>query len=141
MKIRIKTIINSFSRKPRTLFLIDGLGVALTVFSLFFVLRNYYDYFGIPTNILTYLSVIGLVYCASSISCYFLLKDYWAPYLTIIASSNFLYCILTITFLHSYYNDLTQIGLIYFLCEILIIILLAYIELRVANMLITKKTN
>ncbi len=141
MKINIKSTIDYFSRKPRTLFLLDGLGAALTTFSLFFVLRHYYDYFGMPANILTYLSVIGLVYCAYSMSCYFLRKGYWTPYLRIIAISNFLYCILTITLLYSYYNGLTRMGLTCFLVEILIIVLLVYIELRVANMLRTKKTD
>ena len=141
MEIYIKSTIDYFSGKPRALFLLDGLGAGLTTFSLFFVLRHYYDYFGMPANILTYLSVIGLVYCAYSMFCYFLLKDYWTRYLRIIAISNFLYCILTMTLLHSYYNDLTRIGLTYFLAEILIIVLLVYIELGVANMLRTKKTD
>lgn len=74
MKNNIKSTLDYFSRKPRTLFLLDGLGAALTTFSLFFVLRHYYDYFGMPANILTYLSVIGLVYCAYSMSCYSTLR-------------------------------------------------------------------
>lgn len=141
MKIYIKSTIDYFSRKPRTLFLLDGLGAALTTFSLFFILRHYSVYFGMPAPILTYLSVIGLVYCVYSMSCYFLLKDYWTPYLRIIGISNFLYCILTMTLLYSYYNGLTRIGLAYFLAEMLIIALLVYVEIRVANRLRTRKTG
>lgn len=141
MKIYIKSTIDYFSRQPKKLFLLDSLGAALTTFSLFFILRHYYDYFGMPANILTYLSVIGLVYCAYSMSCYFLLKDYWTPYLRIIGISNFFYCILTMKLLYSCYNGLTRIGLTYFLAEILIIALLVYIELRVANMLRTKRSD
>jgi hypothetical protein len=95
MKINIKSTIDYFSRKPRTLFLLDGLGVALTTFSLFFVLRHYYDYFGMPANILTYLSVIGLVYCAYSFTCYLLLKGNWTPFLRTISIGNLLYCVLS----------------------------------------------
>ena len=94
-----------------------------------------------PANILSYLSVIGLVYCSYSMSCYFLLKDNWTPYLRVIGISNFLYCILTMTLLFAYYNTLTRIGITYFMAEILIIVLLVYIELRVANMLRTRKTG
>jgi hypothetical protein len=141
MKINIKSITDYFSRKPRELFLLDGLGAALTTCSLFFVLRHYYEYFGMPANILTYLSIIGLVYCAYSMFCYFKLKDYWTPYLNIIGISNLLYCIVTLTFLYTYSNDLTRIGLIYFSAEILIIVLLVYIELRVANILRIKRFN
>jgi hypothetical protein len=131
----VNNIIDFFSRKPKALFLLDGLGAALTAFSLFVILRNYSDYFGMPVNILTYLSVIGLVYCVYSMCCCLLLKDHWTLYLRIIAISNFLYCILIVTFLYSYYNDLTRIGVIYFLGEIFIIMSLVYIELRAANIL------
>lgn len=141
MKINIKSTIDYFSRKPRILFLVDGLGAVLTTFSLFFVLRPYYDYFGMPTNILTYLSVIGLVYYAYSISCFFLIKNDWTPYLRIIGISNFLYCILTMSLLYSYYPSLTQLALTYFLAEILIIVTLVYIELSVDNRLRTKSFN
>jgi len=141
MKITIKSTADYFSRNPGTLFLLDGFGAALTTFSLFFVLRHYYDYFGMPVNILTYLSVIGFIYCAYSTSCYLLLKDCWTPYLRTIGIANFLYCILTMTLLYTYYNGLTRIGLTYFLAEILIIVLLVYIELRVANMLRAKNAD
>lgn len=141
MNINIKSTIDYFSGKPRALFLLDGLGATWTSLSLFFVGRHYSDYFGMPANMLIYLSVIGLAYCAYSMSCYFLLKDYWTPYLRIIGIGNFLYCILTMTFLYTYYNSLTRIGLTYFLAEILIIVLLVYIELRVATMLRANKTD
>jgi len=141
MKMYMNSTIDYFSKKPKTLFLLDGLGAAMTTFSLFFVLRHYYDYFGMPTNVLTYLSVIGLFYCIYSMSCYFLVKDYRAAHVRIIAISNFLYCILTMTLLYSYYSNLTQTGLIYFLGEIIIIMSLVYLELRVANMLRHKKTD
>ncbi len=137
----IKNTIDYFARNPRKLFLIDGLGAALTAFSLFFVLRPHQDYFGMPINILAYLSIIGLIYCAYSMSCYFLLKNYWSSSLRIIGISNLLYSISTMLLLYSYYNDLTLIGLTYFLAEILIIVLLVYVELRVANILRIKKVN
>lgn len=132
---------NYFSRNPRILFLIDGLGAVLTAFSLFIVVSHFSEYFGMPANILTYLSAIGLIYCTYSLSSYFLLKGNWAPYLRIIAIGNFLYCVVTMALLHFYHDELTTIGFAYFLTEILIILLLVYIELRVANMLRTEKTN
>lgn len=141
MEANIKSAIDYFSGKPEKLFLLDGLGAALTTCSLFFVVRNYNDYFGMPANTLTYLSAAGLVYCAYSMSCYFLLKGNWTSYLRIIAIGNFLYCILTMTFLYVYYNNLTRIGLTYFLGEMLIIVVLAYLELRVAQGLRARKTD
>jgi hypothetical protein len=137
----MKNAISYFANAPRMLFGVDALGAILTTLSLFFILRHFYDYFGMPTNILTYLSIIGLVYCAYSTSCCFLLKNNWTPYLRIIGISNFLYCILTMALLYAYYNSLTRIGLAYFLAEIFIIMLLVYIELRVANVLRIKEFN
>lgn len=140
MKFTIKSTVDYFTRNPNALFLLDGVGAAWTAFSLYFVLRHFYEYVGMPSIILTYLSVIGLVYCVYSMLCYFLLKISWTPYLRIIGVSNFLYCVLTMSFLYFYYNELTHIGLIYFLAEILIIMSLVYIELRVATILKSKKT-
>ncbi len=128
-----KIPIDYFSRKQRALFLFDGLGAALTTFLLYFVLRPYHNYFGMSENILKYLSVIGLVYCVYSVSCFFLLKDNWASFLRIIGIGNLLYCILTMTYLFAYYDELTRIGMTYFLTEILVIIFLVYIELSVSN--------
>jgi hypothetical protein len=124
-----------FARKPRTLFLLDGFGAAWTTSSLFFIQRHYHVYFGMPVNILAYLSVIGLIYCGYSMSCYILLNGHWPPYLRIIAIGNLLYCILTLTLSYSFYNSLSRIGLTYFLAETCIIALLVYIELSVAKLL------
>jgi hypothetical protein len=141
MKHIITNTLEYFLRKPRTLFLLDGLGAALTSFSLYFVLGHYEQYFGMPMHVLIYLSVLGLIYCIYSISCFFVLRHYWVPYLRIIGMSNLLYCIVTMTLLYNYYHVLTPIGLAYFFGEILIIVSLVYIELRVANMVITKKSE
>lgn len=128
-----KITIDYFSRKPRALFLFDGLGAALTTFFLYFVLKPYHNSFGMSENILKYLSVIGLVFCAYSMSCFFLFKDNWTSFLRIIGIGNLLYCILTMTYLFAYYDELTRIGMTYFLAEILVIMFLVYIELSVAN--------
>lgn len=133
MKITTQCTLYYFSKKPRAVFLLDALGAAFTTFSLSFVLRYCRDYFGMPAHMLTYLSVIGLISCAYSMSCFFLLKDDWTPYLRIIGISNFLYCTFTTTLLYNYYKCLTRSGLAYFLGEIIIILFLVYVELRVAN--------
>jgi hypothetical protein len=133
MDINFKNAVKYFSKTPRKLFLLDGLGAALTTFSLYFVVRNFYDYFGMPTYILTSLSVIGLIYCAYSMTCFFLLKSNWTPFLRVISIGNLLYCVLTIVVLHFHFNNLTPLGLGYFLIEITIIVVLVYIELKVAT--------
>jgi hypothetical protein len=141
MKISFSKTLNYFLEKPRSLFLIDGLGAALTAFSLFFVLRPFNDWIGLPTIILSNLAVIGLVFCTYSLSCFFLIKNNWSPYLKIIGWSNFLYCLLTLLIIRYFFNSLTGIGLSYFLVEISIIISLVIIELSVAKRLRIKKKD
>ena len=133
------SIIDSFSRKPGTLFLLDGLGAGLTACSLFFISRYFSAHFGMPPNVLTYLAAIGSIYCAYSMSCCFLLKSRWTPYLRIIGVSNVLYCILAVSLVCAHYTHLTLLGLSYLLGEVLIILSLAFIEFKVANKLKTKK--
>lgn len=141
MDITIKKIINYFTKKTKTLFLVDGLGAALTTFYLYFVLKHFYEYFGMPTYILTYLSFIGLVFCVYSMTCFFLLKGNWSPFLRLISIGNLIYCVLTMILVYIYFKDLTKLGLIYFLLEITIIVLIVYIELHVATALKNNKQN
>ncbi|MGB3947632.1 MAG: hypothetical protein WBM13_06590 [Bacteroidia bacterium] len=133
--MNIKSTIDYFSKNPKALFLVDALGAAFTSFLLFFVLRNNYDYFGVPANVLIYLSAIGLLCFAYSTLCYFLLKSNWTPYFRIIGLINFLYCILTMALLYADYANITGLGCMYFVGEVLIILALVYIELRVAKVL------
>ncbi|MBE2290096.1 MAG: hypothetical protein IAE95_11110 [Chitinophagaceae bacterium] len=133
------SIIDFFSRKPGTLFLFDGLGAGFTACSLFLISGYFSAHFGMPPNMLTYLATIGSIYCAYSISCCFLLKSRWTPYLRIIGVSNVLYCMLTISLVYAHYTDLTLLGLSYLLGEVVIILSLAFIEFKVANKLTTKK--
>lgn len=135
MNITVKNIIYYFTKKTRTLFLVDGIGAALTTFNLYFILRHFHSYFGMPTFILTYLSLIGLIFCVYSMSCFFFLKGNWTPFLRLISIGNLLYCVLTMVLAFNYFNDLTKLGLLYFSIEIVIIFIIVYIEIRVANAL------
>ncbi len=133
MNPTIKNITKYFIKIPKTLFLVDALGAVATAFSLFVVLRNYCTYFGMPEYILTYLSFIALSFCMYSTTCYFLLKGNWTPFLRAISIANLIYCILTIVLLYIYFQELTTLGLAYFIIEILIILALVYVELSVAS--------
>ncbi|HMR83537.1 MAG TPA: hypothetical protein PKE30_10410 [Niabella sp.] len=125
-------IINYFVNKPKTLFLIDSLGAMLTAFLLLAVLRNFNEYFGMPVVILTYLSIIAMLFCIYSAICFFFLKKNWTPFIKAIGYANLLYCILTAGLLMVYYSILTVLGIAYFLVEIAVVCLLVYIEFKVA---------
>lgn len=129
----IKKVIGILTVIPRTIFLVDSIGAALTTLLLFFVLRNFNDYFGIPKYILTYLAIIALTFCVYSTTCFFLLKDSLTPFIRVISIANITYSVLTIVFLYIYRNELTRLGIAYFSVEITIIISLVYLELKIAS--------
>lgn len=135
MNIDLTNLIKFFTRKTRTIFLVDGLGAAMTTFYLFFVLRRFSDYFGMPPHILTYLSLIGLILCVYSLTCFFFLKDNWIPFLRLISIGNLLYCFLTAVLVFNYYSELTKLGLMYFMLEMAIILIIVHVEFSVATIL------
>lgn len=135
MRINVKSTLEYFTNNPGKLFLIDSIGAALTAFFLFFVLGHFNEYFGMPTNILTYLSGIAVLFCAYSAACFLLLKGNWAPFLRVISIGNSMYCVLTMALLFIYFRDLTVLGLTYFLMEIVLIFSIVYLEFRIASAL------
>lgn len=133
-------IVSRLILKPKTLFLIDGLGAFVTAFFLFAILRTFNKYFGMPQTILMYLSIIAIIFCFYSITCFFLLKDNWQPFLRTISIANLLYCFLTMVLLIYYYQSITILGVTYFLAEIMVVCGLVFVELKTLNKW-TKRIN
>jgi hypothetical protein len=128
----MRRIVNHLSSRPKKLFLIDSLGALTTACMLFGVLKNFSAYFGMPESIVTSLSVIALCFCVYSMTCFFVLKANWSPFLKTISLANLLYCTLTFGLVIFNHAQLTWIGMAYFFGEILIICGLVYLELKVA---------
>lgn len=132
-------LIKRFTEKPKLLFLIDSIGAMMTAFSLYAVMRPLNAYIGMPKAVLTNLSVIAFCFCIYSFSCYLFVKKHWPPYIRIIGVANLLYCALTGILLTIHFPQLTIIGAIYFLIEIVVICGLVYVELVVAKAIAKKK--
>ena len=126
-------LINRLADNPKTVFIIDSLGALLTAFFLFVIIRSFNEYFGMPKTALYYLSIIAVCFCLYSAVCFFFLKKRVALFIRIIGFLNLLYCLITTLLIIKYYPQLTMIGGLYFLFEILIISVLVYIELNVAT--------
>ena len=133
MKFSVQNTIDYFSRKPRTLFLIDGLGAFVTALLLLGFVRQFDAFFGIPKSEVTCLALIAVCFCIYSTTCYFLLKRGLSSFMRFIAIVNLLYCTLTIGLLIKNASTVTILGTTYFLIEIVIICGLSYIELNVAK--------
>lgn len=137
----IRKTISRLARKPKTLFLTDGLGALVTTFFLFVVLKIFHEYFGIPKTLLNYLSAIAACLCVYSTTCFFFLKTNWMPFIRLISFANLFYCILTIGLLIIYSPLITIIGITYFFIEIVIVFGLVYIELKVVTAIKKEKIN
>jgi energy-converting hydrogenase Eha subunit G len=114
---------------PKRLFLLDGLGALTSAALLFFLLSNFDDIFGVSKPIVDVLAGIALIFSVYSLSCFFLVKQKWKMFLSLIAITNIFYCLITAGYLYFDYPQLTLLGLLYFIGEIAIILTLVYLEL------------
>ncbi|WP_300664350.1 hypothetical protein [Fluviicola sp.] len=121
--------------KPKLIFLIDGIGAAVSAFFLGIVLTAFERFFGMPKCILTPLSFVALIFAVYSLCCYFFARRNWPRLLFLIGVLNVIYCLFTSAFLLQFLNQLSAIGVTYFIFEILIILTLASIELRICSVL------
>jgi hypothetical protein len=127
----VQHFLNKLIQHPKQLFLIDGLGALVTAFILFVVLKRYNAYVGMPQNVLTYLSLIAIIFCLYSITCFFVLSyANWQPFLKIISLANVLYCCITLSLVCYYYHSIKLLGIIYFLAEIIVICALVVVEIN-----------
>ena len=131
----INEIIYRLSRKPGLIFLIDSVGALATAFSLIVVLRQFNDYIGMPDMILVYLSAIAACYCIYSAACFLFLKENHAPFIKAISLLNLLYCVLTMGLLIKYSAQVRALGIIYFLGEIVVVCVIAFMEWNVAKLI------
>lgn len=126
-------LFQSLSANPRKIFLIDGIGAAVSACFLGILLISFQEYIGMPTWALTILSLIALLFAIYSFSCFFWVNQNQRFFLRIIAFSNFIYCLITSLFLIQFFKQLSNIGLVYFIFELLIILTLTSIEFRICR--------
>ncbi len=119
-----------FISKPKNIFLLDSFGALLTTILLYFVLRNFNDFFGLSKDVFEYLTIISFTFFIYSISCYLLVKKNWKSFLKIIFTANILYCVLTLGIILYYCQSISFFGIVYFLAEIVVIIGLVSLEIK-----------
>ena len=125
---QIRPLITQLAAHPKRLFLIDGLGAFLTAFMLGVVLSNFESSFGMPQKTLYFLSFLAGIFCFYSFCCYFFVSGNWRPFLKAIAVANTLYCCITLGLVFYYYQNLTLLGVVYFLGEIGVVMGLVVVE-------------
>jgi hypothetical protein len=113
------------------IFVLDALGAFVSII----LLSNLYvfeEYFGMPKQIISIFIGIALVFFFYSVTIRFVNPLRWRTYLKIIAILNICYCVFTIYHVFLCFENLTLYGKLYFVGEVLVIILLSIYELRIA---------
>ena len=117
---------NTYLKK---LFLLDGFGAILSAFLLGVVLVKLESYFGIPKSSLYFLATLPCFFAIYDFYCYFKIEKNLDRFLKRIAIVNLLYCCLSIILAFYHYQEITSLGWIYIIGEIIIVVIIAQIEL------------
>jgi hypothetical protein len=116
--------------KPKTFFIIDGLGALLSAFLLGVVLVQFESIFGMPKETLYILAFLPCLFALYDLVCYLKVKKNELLFLRGIAMANLFYCCLSVGFVLSDYAELTNLGLAYFIVELIVVLILAGIQLK-----------
>lgn len=115
---------------PKHLFLLDSLGALLSAFLLGVALPSFQPIFGMPHKVLYGLAALACLFAIYSSWNYIWFRENWRPFLRAIGIMNLLYCCLTAALVVYFRQELTKWGLLYFLLEMLVIIVLVVIEFK-----------
>lgn len=86
-----------------------------------------------PRKILYALSSTACVFAIYSFLCYWRIKEKRAPYLRLIAIANLVYCCITIGLMIYFRQELTVWGMMYFLLEVVVVLILVSVELKITS--------
>ncbi len=118
---------------PRKMLLFDGIGAMFSAFMLGVVLVQFNSSFNMPVSVLQLLALVACVFAVYSFGCYLFAKQNDKLYLSVISVANLLYCCLTAWLVFTNSKELSTLGLLYFIGEILVILSLVIVELKVAK--------
>lgn len=115
----------------KNILLLDGIGAVVSAVLLLFI--PYFEpYLGIPRSLTQALLPILILCAIFSFLSYTFGNKNWRLLLKIIAISNLLYCFLMVYVTYSNRVIFKNMGMVYFMLEILLIFILAIFELRIA---------
>jgi hypothetical protein len=123
--------------KGHKIFLIDAVGAVVSVV-LLFLLYSFDEFFGMPKCVIKIFICIATAFFVYSATTCFIRPENWRFYLKIIAVLNISYCLFTIYQILQNLDTLTLYGYIYFIAEILVILILSTYELNNARTTTTR---
>lgn len=121
------------AQHPRKLLLTDAAGAAFSALMLGIVLVSFQPYFGIPVHILYLLAALPIGFLAFDLICVFWIAALSGQIFKIIGWLNSAYCLLSISLLILHIDQITALGLLYVIGEIIIVSLISLIEINVSK--------
>jgi hypothetical protein len=128
---KLLQLIPELSDNIYPLFLIDSIGAASSIVAAL-VVAQFESLFGIPSFVLYKLTILGFCFFLYSFTCYIVKVKAWRIFLKILATFNFLYCCITTGLIVHFFEQLTLLGILFFVFEIIIIVALAVFEWKTA---------
>lgn len=126
-------MLTTLPSRPRTLFLVDGLGALLSLVLLLGLLLPNHKALGLPEPLLQLFAIIAAALSAYSLTCSRLAPSNHRPLMAILATANASYCLLTLSALYLRRQRVTPLGLLYFTGEVAIIAGLVFLEIASAR--------
>ena len=124
---------NSVVPLHRKLFLIDAIGALVSAVMLGVVLAHWQPLIGLSTQTLYFLAALPCLFMIHSYYRYLTAIDTWRKPLQIVAIANLLYCALTSGLMIYHKNILTELGILYFMMEIIIVMTLSILQLKTSQ--------
>lgn len=109
------------------------MGALLSAIFLGFVLPTIPSYVGMPEAVLRALAGLALMLALYSLSCYRFADHSQPRWLRLVMGCNLAYCALTAGLVVIHWEQLTALGVAYFVIEMLIIVTLVAVEGRVSR--------
>ncbi|MEP2024852.1 MAG: hypothetical protein ABJH98_13260 [Reichenbachiella sp.] len=113
---------------PKKLFLIDACGAIVSAVMLGLVLTRLEPMIGMPSSVLQFLASIACVFAVYSFFFFWQTPANWRLYLRAIALANLSYCLLTIYLVVKLYDQITLLGMTYFMAELIVLLALIVFE-------------
>ncbi len=122
----------------KNIFFIDAIGALITAILVLFLVGGLPSFFGLEPKICKILGLIALGFFAYSLINHFLIPKsrYFVKRLTIISILNLLYAFVTFSLVFGILkigskSELTTMGKLYFIGEIIVVLIIVGIELRI----------
>ena len=128
MQSLLNPLIKYFETRPKKMFLLDAAGAFISSTMLGIVLPHYSNSIGLSQNLLHYLAMGAAFFFFYSFYCSICVNEEWPKFLLIIIILNSLYCFITIGLIGFHLDSVKILGLIYFLIEIILVLIIVYLE-------------